>query len=170
MKYLNIARRNVTVAAAMVGGLLLMQTLIAPVAYAGPPARKFYLTQTSFDGAHALTACATGFHMASLWEIFNVSVVEYDTSLGFTSADSGFGPPNIQNGWIRTGYISQAASTPGLGNCNAWTSSSSLGNGSAVHPEVNWSNTLANPIPPWRGSTFACNLSIPVWCVQDFSD
>ena len=111
MKFLNIRRRSVT-AAALVGGLLLMQTLIAPVAFAGP--REFYLTKTSFDGAHALTACASGFHMASLWEIFNVSVLEYDTSLGFTSADSGFGPPTVQNGWIRTGYISLAASMPVL--------------------------------------------------------
>ena len=106
MKFLNVTRRNVKVAAGMVGGLLFMQTLIAPVAYAGPPARKFYRTQTTFDGAHALTACVLGFHMASLWEIFNVSVLEYDTSLGATMDDSGSGPPADVLGWIRTGFNS----------------------------------------------------------------
>jgi len=62
--------------------------------------------QTTFDGAHALTACVLGFHMASLWEIFNVSVLEYDTSLGATMDDSGSGPPADVLGWIRTGFNS----------------------------------------------------------------
>ena len=31
--------------------------------------RKFYLTKTEHNGAQALSACAPGYHMASLWEI-----------------------------------------------------------------------------------------------------
>ena len=40
--------------------------------------------------------------MASLGEIHDTSNLRYDTDLGLTLADSGFGPP-IVFGWIRTG-------------------------------------------------------------------
>jgi hypothetical protein len=66
--------------------------------------RKFYLTQDGYDGSQALSACAQGYHMASLWEILDPSNLSYDTSLGATVADSGSGPPN-GSGWIRTGFI-----------------------------------------------------------------
>ncbi len=55
--------------------------------------RKFYLTKTYHNGAQALSACATGYHMASMWEIHQPSNLRYDTDLGFIVADSGFGPP-----------------------------------------------------------------------------
>ncbi len=168
MKFLNVTRRNVKVAAGMVGGLLFMQTLIAPVAYAGPPARKFYRTQTTFDGAHALTACVLGFHMASLWEIFNVSVLEYDTSLGATMDDSGSGPPADVLGWIRTGFNSNGGGpAPGEANCRVWTSSLSSDSGSAVALEPIWNSTTVNPIRPWVATETPCTGSLPVWCVQD---
>jgi len=51
--------------------------------------KLFYLTTTTHDGDSALTACGPGFHMASLWEIHDPSDVEYDTTRGLTSADSG---------------------------------------------------------------------------------
>ena len=96
-----------------------LETQVASLANKGP--RKFYLTRTEHDGAHALTACAGGYHMASLWEIFDTSNLRYDTELGFTRDDSGFGPP-IAQGWIRTGYIASGFGPPGLINCKAWTS------------------------------------------------
>jgi hypothetical protein len=78
-----------------------------------PQARKFYLAQGGFTGSQALTACAVGYHMASLWEIFEVSTPRYDTTLGATTDDSGFGPPKFSGvdnlqfvgaGYIRTGF------------------------------------------------------------------
>ena len=55
--------------------------------------RQFCLTKTGFNGSQALTACAAGYHMASLWEIFDTTVLRYNTALGLTKPDSGSGPP-----------------------------------------------------------------------------
>ncbi len=69
-----------------------LEAQIASLANKGP--RKFYLTKTLHTGAQALSACATGYHMASLWEIHDPTNLRYNTELGFTSgSDSGFGPP-----------------------------------------------------------------------------
>ena len=68
-------------------------------------------------------ACAQGYHMSSLREIFDTSNLRYDTDLGQTLADSGFGPPNFF-GWIRTGALATGDNIPGRGNCNAWSSAS----------------------------------------------
>jgi hypothetical protein len=105
--------------------------------------RKFYETKDSVDGAHALTACAAGYHMASLWEIFDPSNLRYNTNLGMTSDDSGFGPPNT--GWIRTGQRSNGGTplSPGFNNCNAWTAADSLNNGTAARLDALWSTTVS---------------------------
>ena len=55
--------------------------------------RQFYLTSALAIGDEALTACAAGYHMASLWEITDLSNLRYNTSLGQASGDSGQGPP-----------------------------------------------------------------------------
>jgi hypothetical protein len=78
-------------------------TIVSAEAAKGP--RKFYLTQDKFNGSEALTACAEGYHMASLWDIFDISNLNYDTTLGLTYDDSGSAPPS-DNGWIRTGVPS----------------------------------------------------------------
>jgi hypothetical protein len=75
--------------------------------------RKFYLTQTRHVGNEVLAVCAAGYHMASLWEIFDPSNLRYDTQLGFTLEDSGFGPPSFEGGWIRTGGIGIDSTQPG---------------------------------------------------------
>ena len=84
--------------------------------------RTFYLTKDFHDGSQALTACAPGFHMASLWEIFDPSNLRYDATLGFTRDDSGSGPPQGSFGWIRTGTGATTSNFAGVGNCNAWQS------------------------------------------------
>jgi hypothetical protein len=92
--------------------------------------RSYYLTQNLFTGANALTACEPGFHMASLWEIFDTSNLQYDTTRGYTRADSGNGPPQNDDdlGWVRTGNIAGSGFTrPGLANCSAWTSPDGFG-------------------------------------------
>ncbi len=62
-----------------------LQTTLGGVA----KARKFYLTrENTFDGSEAPSACAAGYHMASLWEIFDPSNLVYDTALGHPSGDA----------------------------------------------------------------------------------
>ena len=79
-----------------------VDTLVAAAA-AADSRRAFYVTSVGHKGDAASTACESGFHMASIWEIIDVSNLRYDTARGFTRPDSGSGPPQWEEGWIRTG-------------------------------------------------------------------
>lgn len=132
--------------------------------------RFFYLTQGTFTGSQALTACDPGFHMASLWEIFDLGSVEYDTTRGATQADSGQGAVSSL-GWARTGGSAATGGVAGTDNCDAWTSSDAADQGSYVDLSGDWSNDLASTtndeIEPWTSFDRDCNLPAPVWCVQE---
>jgi hypothetical protein len=130
--------------------------------------RKFYLTKTGHNGAEALSACAVGYHMASLWEVFDTSNLRYDTELGSTDGDSGFGPPN-DLGWIRTVEGANSSDIPGSANCNAWTSADPSANGTIVRLQSVWSSAAPSlSVSPWVSSSNTCLASATrVWCVQD---
>lgn len=131
--------------------------------------RRFYLTRTAHDGNEALTACASGYHMASLWEIFDPTQLRYDTALGLVEDDSGAGPP-VGFGYVRTGRDATSASTPsGIPpNCNAWTSDNgALHEGVAVSLTFGWQFTAATSLSPWLASVNVCSDPAHVWCVQD---
>ncbi len=138
--------------------------------------RRFYLTTDTYDGSQPLTACASGFHMASIWEILDVSNLVYDTSVGHNNDDSGSGPPTSLPGWARTGDFAGDASEPnGPENCSAWTSTVGIGT-YVVLPRSDWKqiqndNGVADLMPgdisPWAGYPLSCTASIRVWCVQD---
>lgn len=136
--------------------------------------RKFYLTPDKYDGSQALTACAAGYHMASLWEIFDPSNLSYDTNLGFTLADSGSGPPVASPGWIRTGSLSSAGIVaadgsvqPGTGNCQTWTSANSGAYGTIASLPIYAPVDLDVRPGPWVVESRSCNRPNVVWCVQD---
>lgn len=132
--------------------------------------RRFYLTPDStYNGATALTACDAGFHMASIWEIADVTNLVYDTSRGYTGADSGLGPPTYTMGWVRTGYQASGSSTPGLGNCQAWTSNSANDYGSRAYLSANWLSDPRIDGTEWVYVMFACNTTRRVWCVEDYN-
>ncbi len=145
-----------------------------PAGAIGPPGtcapRRYYLTPTPHNGAQALTACAAGFHMASLWEIFDTSNLDYDTSLGATKTDSGDGPPSVNGGffgWIRTGGFPDNVFLPGEGNCFAWTSAEAEDEGTMVSLVESWAMD-PTIVAPWFAQTVPCdNPSIKVWCVED---
>ena len=131
--------------------------------------RKFYLTQDTFVGNQVLTACASEYHTASLWEILEPSNLEYDTKRGATKDDAGAGPPTGSDGegWIRTGYFSSTGSSAGHGNCRVWTSSSPAHNGTRARLEDAWGSTTLYPVSPWLpSSSGTCNISRRVWCVN----
>ena len=135
--------------------------------------RLYYLTQQTVTGSQALSACAAGYHMASLWEIRDTSNLKYNTLLGATSDDSGFGPPTSANGagealgWVRTGYDAES-SGPGVGNCYAWTSDSGDARGTVAQLNPHWLEvSTANPISPWIAQAIECSSPQNVWCVQD---
>jgi hypothetical protein len=131
--------------------------------------RHFYLTKTNYATNQALTACASGYHMASLWELYGVSnlIYDYGHPAAYTKADSGHGPPSYWYGWARTGYDSSSSSTAGTGNCNNWSSISSTVYGVSVRLSRMW-ETAPGDIGPWDATSFTCDYTGPVWCVGDF--
>ena len=143
-----------------------LEAQVAALANKGP--RKFYLTVDRYAGDQVLTACAGGYHMASLYEILDPTDLRYNTELGLRSADSGFGPPTEPwaTGWIRTGYFANAGS-PGASNCSFWTS----GVGSSDHGTIAFLNRVwnspARAVSPWAAEEVGCNTLAHVWCVQD---
>jgi hypothetical protein len=129
------------------------------------PSRHYYLTKTAFDGSHVLGSCATGYHVASIWEIHEPALLTYNKSLGFARPDDGAGPP-ILAGWARTGEFASATSgVAGVDNCNVWTSNSSTDQGTAFSL-VN-STTSSTGIDPWSEELAACIDTVRVWCVQN---
>jgi hypothetical protein len=129
--------------------------------------RRFYLTQTPFNGAQALSACAAGHHMASIWEFLDLSNLQYDTSIGFMRADSGVGPPTLAAGWVRTGAPLQNEDTPGIASCLAYTTANGNVFGTSVNLPEAFNSTEVTVISPWESSTPTCDHQIRVWCVQD---
>ena len=129
--------------------------------------REFYLTQYRFhDGNDALTACAEGYHFASLWELVDPSNLRYNTSLGYTRADSGQGPP-AAGGWVRTGYQSSTNQTfPGRGNCAVWTSDATLDYGTTILLPFDWTLGVQD-MGVWDVTVNSCHSQIPVWCIED---
>ena len=129
--------------------------------------RRFYLTQGTYNGAQALTGCSSGYHMASLWEIYDPSNLRYDTQLGHAAADSGFGPP-VDEGWVRTGGQSlDALAIAGNANCGAWTNDQAFRYGSVVSLTQGWANDTPFAVAPWFSVVRECNTARRVWCVQD---
>ena len=129
--------------------------------------RRYYLTIAPKPGNQALTACATGYHMASLWEILDTTNLEYDATLGVTLGDSGSGPPTNFYGWVRTGYIAGSSTTPGRGNCDGWTSASASDYGTFVLLPRDWT-AAAGLTAPWEVNYTSCDTGgIRVWCVAD---
>jgi len=187
------------VAAGAIGGLVVRWTPGPQIAAAADrlpwSGRGYYLTKEKVQGDKALSACASGFHMAHMAEILNPSVLAYDVKLGYTTDDSGFGPPSGAGpvgsegeGWIRTGNASSNyfATGGGLANCSAWTANATNGGGTIVAFGNYWgvpivrvpptpTTIIPSPIDPWRTRPVEQNQQAPcsrpqrVWCVQNGS-
>jgi hypothetical protein len=137
--------------------------------------RKFYLTETKHNGGQAKSACAEGYHMASIWEIHDPTNLRYNTELGFSTPDSGVGPPSgdifdddlaLPAGWVRTGGGFSTGTIPGV-NCFAWTDPAASG-GTLVYLERRWDVANAHTaISPWGSRVRPCNSNWHVWCVQN---
>ena len=113
----------------------------APLAWIAMMPGSYYLTGDTYEGNEALTACADGYHMASLWEIWDVSNLRYDTDLGYcwSPGDCGEGPPTTVFGWVRSGGLASIGTVcPGRDNCAAYTTITGA-SGTVVSLPNNWS-------------------------------
>jgi hypothetical protein len=133
-------------------------------------ARRYFLSLNQVNGAQALTACESGFHMASRWELMDLSGLEYDGSRGLSLADSGTGPPipdgtsSAAVGWARTGGPPDS-SGQGSANCSGWTDATSSSFGFSPFLQVLWGNGLQDTA--WGGLQTSCNGLRHVWCIED---
>jgi hypothetical protein len=139
------------------------------ITISGLGSRHIYLTNANYATNHTLTACAVGYHMASLWEMLDISNMIYDNShpAAYNKADSGYGAPSNWYGWVRTGFSSSNSITTGSGNCNTWTSISTGDYGVSVRLSNTW-EAAPGDIVTWDATSFTCNYTGPVWCVGDF--
>jgi hypothetical protein len=156
------------------GDLTVAGTLTATI-----PRRKYYMTSATPAGNAVINACVAGYHMASLAEIFNTSVLEYDMDLvasgdAHSVPDSGSGPPFSTLAFIRVGVAGANNAIPGNANCvsggNVWSTNSAAVNGTAVALNPVWNSSSTN-ISPWDATVRPCsNTTAPVahvWCVQN---
>lgn len=123
-------------------------------------AKYFYLSKTV--GSTATAQCAAGYHMASIYELTMPGVMRYNTTLGYTTGDSGSGPPAGYYGWARNGLASGNLGD-GTGNCNAYTTTS--GSGTKYFMLVE--NIGVNLLVAMSPATGSCSLGVRVWCIQD---
>ena len=130
------------------------------------PRKRFYLSNGYANGSEARSACAPGFHMASLQEIFNPSDLKYDTTRGASMEDSGAGLPEL-SGWVRTSNYSSAADNAGTANCFAWTSADPSAHGTRIVWSLDWSDNPNSVIDPWIAFSTTCNNDDRVWCKED---
>jgi hypothetical protein len=131
--------------------------------------RQYYLTELEYKGDEVLTACAAGYHMASLWELADPSNLKYNTTLGYTQTDSGQGPPTFYSGvlgWVRTGYVAYTAGDAGKANCDLWTSASSSHRGTNAYLHSDWTGGVQN-IGVWSVGHGGCQIENHVWCIED---
>jgi hypothetical protein len=157
-------------------GIIFPDGSLQTTAAGGDPRPLYYLAVGGFTGAEATTACAEGFHFASVFEIIDPSNLRYDATRGATAPDSGSGPPQVTPGWIRTGDIAYESPTVGLANCgiidgDPWSSLDAADRGTYLWLEdpltADW-NAPASKISPWSADTAPCNIPFAVWCVEDF--
>jgi hypothetical protein len=134
--------------------------------------RKFYLTSANYSGANAdgASVCLTGYHFASIWELLDVSNLEYDANAyAETREDSGEGPLTVSIGWVRTGYNGSYSSnsTAGEANCGAWFYGTSAYKGTIASLPSDWTNPANANLGSWSISLAVCDTEIHVWCIED---
>ncbi len=155
---------------AIVGGQATGGNVCADGSCSARGIRRFYMTDSGHNGAQARSGCEAGFHMASMWEILDPAQLEYDLVRGRTRPDAGAGALSGSFAWIRTGHIPDDAGPAGMANCDAYTESGPGTKGTIAKLASDW-NTLgaadASRLPWWETRTTDCQVSFPVWCVED---
>lgn len=152
-----------------------------PEAPAAPAAsssglRKFYRTRDAYSPTVASTACGTGYHFASMWELLDPSNLEYagehPDAWGGPLYDMGEGPVTGADGlaiqaYVRTGYnvAPDPLGYPGQANCNGWTSDDASDHGTVAGLTHQWGT--AEDLFVWNVGVNTCNTRTGIWCVED---
>jgi len=129
-----------------------------------PIERSFYLTVDRYQGNSTKTACAVGYHFASISELAGWKSMVYNTVLGLT-VDDREGTMGGE-GWARVVVLND------WDNCYDWTSNLHDENGLAVVGEtagLSMYRLATDPSSsPWNFSGHQyCDETLRVWCVSD---
>lgn len=148
---------------------LLLVFLCATVVSTHPGAasaqqRYYYLTKNAVPADKALTACARGYHMASIVELSAPGTLHYYYNHAYAYSeglDQGHSPPLNTIGWIRT------ANAPGLNNCTVWSSVSPAVTGTVAYLVFSKNVTTRQLTWSWFTKDLSCNGTSQVWCVEN---
>jgi len=124
--------------------------------------RRYYLTDTGFVSATSVpTACAAGYHLASLYELAPGNALQYNSNLGDGPAGNGdTGPPAPFNNYL--GWHASGTNAAG-DTCSGWSTNSSAQTGRAGGYTIDETTGF----PTWRSLTVDCDLTAQVWCIED---
>ena len=139
--------------------------------YARVPAsaKMYYLTVASFTGSDAITACDTGFHMASISEIQGPGSLQYATrsTAAYDALVDGqrLGPPLNHMGWVRTGVNPPSGFVYDCEDFSDNRSGTTLSFNDWF--EAGIEQTASTPNMWWQSARSPCSQPEPVWCVED---
>ena len=131
------------------------------------------ITVASFTGGDAITACDSGFHMASISEIQDPSNLQYAnrSTAAYDSLVDGqrLGPPSDRMGWVRTGSFLPAG-VPDY--CDFSMSSFEQQTGTTMSRRTLWDHPStelqASAAPSWWYTTQeSSSQPESVWCVEN---
>lgn len=128
--------------------------------------RRYYLTPATYDGANADAACASGFHMATIYELSEPGGLHYDRTRGFVYGAST--PPTGVFGWSGSGQPPYSSDLPGLGDCDGFGTVAPGKSGTVLRLPINWDPANQQGAPwKWSAEPRACATPQRVWCVED---
>ena len=149
-----------------------VSTLQAAVNDGAPAkAKVYYLTVNSFTGGDAITACDSGFHMASLSEIQDPSSLQYAnrSTAAYDSLVDGqrLGPPSYQMGWVRSGVYLPSGF---VYDCGDFLNNHDNPSGTILGLN-DWfeagTEQTASTLIRWQAIHQSCSQPDPVWCVEN---
>jgi hypothetical protein len=126
--------------------------------------KRYYLSTIPDTGAAAGGACADGFHLAPVSELFETSalVLTYDTlRLEAKQAPLGEGPPANVLGWAASGEATLDCSGGAANGLAVYL------DGTTVLPEQQ--ALKSSRVSQWVGERSPCGTAHFVWCVEDAS-
>lgn len=128
--------------------------------------RRYYLTTAQYDGANADTACPTGFHIATLYELSEPGTLHYDRTRGFLYGAGA--PPTGVFGWSGSGQPPYSSLFPGAGDCDGFSTIAAGKSGTVIFLPLIW-DSASQQATPWKWNTQLrdCAQSHRVWCVED---
>ncbi len=129
------------------------------------PFRFWYITGTRHKGNEVLTACAEGYHFASITEVYNPSGLVYDVEAnlgGFNRFDIGQGMAVQGEAWLRSGFGDDSEFS-----CTIWTSADPSQTGTFAWLGYADRNDLQPWVLQWMATKRSCDEEARVYCVSD---